>query len=582
MLARDPILVSLSPSAVRVGVVARGELARVERLVLDPDGFEDLWRQELKPLDDVLRAACQAANVRGRRPALVLYHGQYSVAEVFSAPTTGGAALQAADLYLQQMLPAVRNGWVTARHVSHEQEDGPAAPVNAEDAKASGRRTLMLTVADTCDATDILASWARRSGLQAQGVLATKAAMLRCALDDADHKAHRGVRVHVHLGEHAMTLSGWVEGRLAFARCAEVGYALLSDAIYRSRRNAREGELTREEATRVLFSSGVPKIGQVMDAARQLRAEAVLPLIQPAVQRYVVELRQTLRFGMLENDLARATIVLAGPGAGIPHLAQTLSDAIELPVERLEGKGRSLQVGVAEDSVGDLGLALALRSKDAWMMPPSVRADRTARTLDLGVRGGALAAMVTLGAIAGINYADSLSTQERIEALTPRTEAIAELREARNQAAVRGAEASQLRELLRTNLGERPSWQGVLALLADAPLMGVEIEEIGGASEGDSSGVPTVLVHGRAPWETPAQDGKGKNQAREAHGGQSEDPVAKFVAKLGACPLVKSSRVVSTFADGPSQDVRRFVVALELHALEARPPSLAKRAGGSQ
>lgn len=572
MLARDPILVSLSPSAVRVGVVVRGELARVERLVLDPDGFEDLWRQELRPLDDVLRAACTAAKVRGRSPSLILYHGQYSVAEVFSAPTTGGAALQAADLYLQQMLPAVRNGWVTGRHVSHEQDDtGELLPSTEPAGKSKGKRTLMLTAADTCDATDILANWARRSGLLAQGVLATKAAMLQCALHDEERKAQRGVRVHLHLGEHAMTLSGWVDGRLAFARCAEVGYALLSDAVYRSRRSARDGDLTREDATRVLFSSGVPKLGQVMDAKRQLRAEAVLPLIQPALQRYMIELRQTLRFGMLESDLARASIVLAGPGAGVPHLAQTLSDAIEMPVERHGGESRSLDVGVAEDSVGDLGLALALRGKDVWMLPPSVRAARTTRSLDLAVRGGALAAMVTLGAIAGINYAGAAHTQEQIESLKPRAEAITELRDARRQAEVRGVEAAQLRELLRTNLGSRPSWQGVLTLLADAPLMGVEIEEIGGASEGDATGAPTVLVHGRAPWETPTDDSKS----------QGEDPVAKFVSKLATCPLVKSARVVSTFADGPSQDVRRFVVAIELHSLEARPPSLATRQRGT-
>ena len=55
--------------------------------------------------------------------------------------------------------------------------------------------------------------------------------------------------------------------------------------------------------------------------------------MQPIIQRYMIETRQTVRFGMGENDIPRTTLILAGPGTKIPNLASLFENQLEFAVE---------------------------------------------------------------------------------------------------------------------------------------------------------------------------------------------------------------------------------------------------------
>jgi Tfp pilus assembly protein PilN len=553
VLQRDPILISLSPSSLRVGVIVGNQIARVERVAADARN-DEVWKASLRPLDDALRSVLSTLNARPGSPALILYHGPRSVAEVFSVPGTGSAAASAVELYLNQNLPNASTEWLTNYHLLADgTSDSSQRHSQQGTPQPSGARTTALTYADSSDDADVLAGWVRRAGLEVQGVLPAKAAMLRaglqvpetCKLDQPD----AAPRVFIHLGEHAMTLTAWQGKRLLLARCADVGYSLLVDAILRSAKLLPKSEhFSREHATRTLFASGLPQRGQVVDHALHLSGDAVLPLMQPAMQRYVVETRQTLRFGMLEGDAARASVQLIGPGAGIPGLPDALSLALDLHVQISEDAAKPAEA-LGEEHVGDLALALELRGQSGWFVPGSVQILQTSRRMARSVRMGAAVALLTLAALAARTHLAERSLRPAIATLQEQADQIdAEIR----AAAAMQQKARDLEAIVSITdqaIATRTNWRAALGVLSRSMPAGVELTDIAGDfRSADAAGRPALTIRGRAD-------------------SIAGDPVSKLLDTLSASPIVSNARVVSSRAGADGE--REFAIILELKGVNA-------------
>jgi Tfp pilus assembly protein PilN/Tfp pilus assembly PilM family ATPase len=545
VLQRDPILISLSPTSLRIGVIAGNQVARVERVAVDARS-DDAWKGGLRSLDEALRNTLIALSVRPGTPAFIIYHGPRSVAEVFSVPGSGSAAASAVELYLHQNLPNASSSWLTDYHLL---ADGTSEPADqAHPGASSGARSTVLTYADSADDADVLAGWVRRAGLEVEGVLPAKAAMLLaglripevCKLDQPDAPP----RVYIHLGEHAMTLTAWQGKRLLLARCAEVGYSLLVDAILRSAHLLPKSEhFTREHATRVLFAGGLPQRGHVVDHGLNLTGEAVLPLMQPAMQRYVVETRQTMRFGMLESDASRASVQLIGPGAGIPGLADALGVALELQVQVSEDAAKPGEA-IGEEHVGDLSLALELRAHSGWFLPGSVRVQRTTRRMARSVRAGAAVAILTLGAFAGKAYLGERTLRPAIAELQAQADAIDA--EAKAAAAVqqKARDLESIMSITNQAIGVRTNWRAALGVLSRSMPKGVELLDISADfRSADTVGQPALSIRGRI------EPGP-------------QDQVSKLLAAISASPIVASARVVSSRVDAEGE--REFAIVIEL------------------
>jgi hypothetical protein len=262
-------------------MTTNSEVTRVERVSFDTLNFDEAWEQGLCPLDDALRGALRSIGARPGASARVVYHSPRVMSEVFVAPTTGPAAMQAARMHLSQSLPDAGQGWSTHIH-----------PIVQLVQPGAAKRQVLILSADTATNQNILAQWLTRCGIRPASIAPSRAILLEHAMRAEQRDA--GPVVNIHFDEHAMTLCGWVDHRLVFARCADVGYALIIDALKRAARS-NNGELPpRDYAARLLFSAGIPVRGQLLDPSRSLTADAVMPLVQPALQRCIIEVRQTL------------------------------------------------------------------------------------------------------------------------------------------------------------------------------------------------------------------------------------------------------------------------------------------------
>ncbi len=552
MFARDSILVSLSPTSLRVGVLTRGEVARVERVVLDDGAFDDAWKAGLRPLDDVLRRAIIALGVRPGTPAHVVYASPRLMAEVFVAPTTGAAAMQAAKMYVRQSVPDAGRGWLTcAEPMLQVQQDGKET------------REVLLLTADLEENINLLGEWVNRCGLVATAVAPAKALLLERAMRAGS--SGEAPNVHVYLDEHAMTLCGWVGKHLAFARCADIGYAILADALHRASRPLTDAAPTREYAVRLLFTAGIPVRGQVLDPARGLLADTVLPLVQPALQRCVIEVRQTLRFGLSEADLARATTSLSGPGASIPGISQAISDHLEMPLEVSQLAKDGPTSGVAEDQVGDLAAAAGLRDSKLWVVPPRLIARVHARHAKFAVRMGGIAAMLVLAGLWGNTRRACANADAQLASIKPRAAEVDHINNLRERLATDTQHLSQVCSLVDSALGRHTSWLGALALAPQDIRKGIVILSVQGEAPRDSDGSPLMTIQGRV---TPT-----------AETTPDVDPVSAFVASLVDSPLVAAARVVSTRSDGATGN-HEFVVEVQLRNVPGSSPILAGEGSG--
>lgn len=538
VIGRDVIVIGLSPTCLRVATVNGREIQKVNCTMLDPGQWEQAWADRLSSLDAPLRAALECTGVRGGA-AKVVYVGPKAGAEMFNLPAQGPGALKAAELSLRESLSD--KSYAAPLAVHQVLRDKGAAESQAS-------RTHVLGASDSSAGANTVAAWLARAGLGVHGLVPAKAAALALVIREAASLPETGSHAVLWLDDHFTALAGWHNGRLVFARAIDFGYWMLADAAYRAARAQGHTGFDRRQAYQLLFKAGVPRRGQTVDPAMRLAAEHVLPFMQPVLQRYVIETRQTLRFGIPESELSRTILRLRGPGGLIPELATTLEPQIDVVIEP------AAQRPAPEPAIeqGELAGAVAMDTSGFTLLPPVEADRRMANRLNSALRVGGIAAVLSLAAMVGWNYARSASTSRRLASLEDRTEAMSQHQILRERADKLAGDIGAATKTVRDTLGNRPRWMAALAMVSKACGENVELNHIVGAFPPEAGGAPVLTLSGTAwPHQTPS------------HG----DTLSALLDRLSGSPLVTSAKIVSTHADMNGTEAKTFVISVQLKAI---------------
>jgi hypothetical protein len=250
-----------------------------------------------------------------------------------------------------------------------------------------------------------------------------------------------------------------------------------------------------------------------MGEAVKLDSDRVLPLLQPALQRFAVEIKQTMRFGLPEGESSRAELILAGPGAAIPGLADTLSTLIETSVRVQNAEADHARERI--QAVMPLG-----------MTPAATDARRARHRLMAAAAAGAIFA----GAAIATDLSWSRSEVERLRTIVAENER--QLEVVRTKVAARDKLDSlsetlgKLDTLAEATVGSAPSWAAGIALASKLGVPGLEVHELTGLSASDG---PTLIIKGILP----APEGQ-------------PNPVSALLEKLNASPLASQVRIGSS------------------------------------
>ncbi|MDX2133020.1 MAG: hypothetical protein SFY69_13305 [Planctomycetota bacterium] len=544
MLQRQNILIGLTPTAMRVGVVNGSRLSRLDRIPLDPGLWAEHWEKGLRPLDAPLRGLLGAMDVRGGASCRVVYAAPETFVDVGAVPLRGAAALQAATLALRETIRDPSR-WLTLTESLHEE-------------RADGRvRSQMLLAAETHDTAESISGWVSRAGLDIVGILPSRAVLIRAALDAGAELPTTGAQGLVWLDEHATVLAAWVGGRLEFVRCVDLGFAQLAEAFIRASAESA-AVMDREAARRLLASVGIPHRGQTVELGSTLHADAVLPLMQSVLQRLLVEIKQTLRFGIPEQEAPRASVWVNGPGAGIPGLFEFLSGQMDWPLARLHGEGEPRDDASCLHTEGDLEAAVRLGGRRCMLVPHNEHVRRMDRRLRGLTYAGAAA---SLGLVA-LLYVESDHARARVEsqiaALEPRAQAIRHVRELRERARALSVELGGATHAAEQTLAAAPGWLAVLGELSRLSGGSVELAELNTSPGKDTPGM-LLLLRGTA-WPQAGRSG--------------DDAVSSFLDRLSRSPMVESARIVSTRSEiVGGTEVRQFQIAAQVRTTPTLPPA---------
>lgn len=546
-MTRGSVVIELWPGGV---AVTRSGRTRLERTITRSDWGATPWTEGLSELAAPLDALIAEARIKGAR-VTVVYAGAGSVATVVSCPAAAGASNteRAAQLALTNAADfAVDDNPLAVCELLRER--GRRGPAAAPELESLALQSHLLAAADAPESTERLVTW-----LTARGVTPTRLVPMECvALAEAVRGATAGAssepRAVLWMGPTTAALAAGVAGRLLFVRTIAVGASTFVDALCRPMNAAPDAPpcvLSRERALQLLLAVGLPASDTPLPGGEGLTGAAVLPHLQPIVQRLAVETKQSLRFGIPESLRTRVHLHVVGPFGAIPNLGGFIA--------------RSAGIAFATDTAApsarsdDTLIARSAESLRIDVSPTEIRLGRSARRMRTMLAAGVMIA----GVLVALDYTAARKDLDEAESALSKLKTQASATQGPGATLHRLMDAQRAARSLdkHTNavLGPTAAWPELLAFLGHAPEY-VRILAVDVRGEPDK---PTATIVGRIRYEDAAD---------------APAAVNRFIAELSQLPIVDTARLAGTqrtTSDG--HDVQEFELSVSMLKLPAVRPT---------
>jgi Tfp pilus assembly protein PilN len=444
--------------------------------------------------------------------ATVLYRSPTQVVDASGiAVRNAGAAMEAAVLGFTDGLPYSAISAVCE------------AAVVGHDAGGESPRTHVVAAAEREDVAEAIADMVGEAGLTLASVTPIEAAvtarLLAEALSSGDDRTAR-----LYVGAACSTFVVVRQRRIVFNRRIDLGVESLAASLTRPIKHADQSdavELTPEDARAILLAHGIPARDLVVHPGLRLTGAQVLPLLQPVLQRFVVELRQSLRFGLAESDRTELSIAVTGPGAAIPGFVALIGGELGVATTRDEAYDIAPPGGATRRS--ELTDALAARSflRHINLLPREMARQRRSHRLRRWLWIGGTAAIAMIGADALRTRAQLHRAQQDAETYQAQVGDIGALDEKGRLLQNVLMERRDLEALIDTEVGARVNFPVCMRELASLTPATIRLTTIGFT---------------RSVEETRADV---SGCALDVDGDESRNDLEKFIDSLRQSPLFR-------------------------------------------
>lgn len=518
-----------TPGRIEAALCSGGRVLRTIRVELDRQLSADSWGEELSTLDDALGQAVRGVGAARGAMAILSYVAPSTTIEVIGVRACGEEARQAAALSLAEMLG----------------EDVDRLPTSICGLVTGKQESFLLACAERDETSEALRAWLIRSGLTPVAMRPMAAVGIReaCLLEQRTPQPHDCV---INIGARTMTMILRVGSDVRLVRHVELGAEHLRDVYLSVLTQMGEGERTPpyERAMIALLKHGVPAPQDVVDELTGVRGHAVLPILQPVLQRISIEIKQTLRFGIADFDARKAVVILAGQGGSIPGLGRYLGDHLDLSIEAQDEAIDPISVGGAGS---EMEQTIRCRANELNLMPRSAVEARQGRSMRRTLAAGTLAAMVLLGAEISSKVAAISGVSDSMARLEPEVSEAKKKVALRDQARIMADRLHDAESALSAATSDRADWVGALALLDAASSASVRLTDVSGEYE---SRRPVLSVKGIA-----------------LIGADGADPLRGYMATLAGSPVVENVTMGSTRAtEIEGRAARSFSMKLQLRS----------------
>ncbi|MFK7882846.1 MAG: hypothetical protein AB8F26_01525 [Phycisphaerales bacterium] len=297
------LVVSLLPGRLCAAWWRSGQVIREEVVFLDGIDWENAWREGLMPFDSALRQLLSRFKNGRRVPVSVLYSSS------------------AANVNCYQIKGEKRDARAA---VLAKLNDGDTSGVmhSVEVISATGRSEKewsVLAISEREEIMNKVYAWVARCGGQLSSVLPLQGAVALAAAESALSSDES--RAYCMVGQEWSAVACGNKDGLQLVRVFELGYRAMASVYQRV-----EDGSTHASIEKRLLELGLPYHNTEIDP--ELRT-TLLAQLSPIVQRFCVEVKQTLRFG-ISAELMPSELYLAGRGALIPEFARAVAEGVDL------------------------------------------------------------------------------------------------------------------------------------------------------------------------------------------------------------------------------------------------------------
>lgn len=508
-----------------------------------PIDDETTLDQALAAATEPMRAVVVEHRVRGA--VAVLHQSPTQAVEMTADPTrSDGEAIESARL-----------SCVTSLNYPAENALAEAIIVGRDRSGDDPRRHVVV-VSERNDVAKAISKWVADLGLKLASLTPKPAAVLTAYLQRVLRETS-DPRGWLYVSDHMSFFVLAEKGRIFFQRRIDVGLATLTHTLTTPIRLSGKDKpisLSARQAQQLIRRVGIPERGAWVDEEAGLRGAHLLPQMQPVLQRMIVEMRQSLRFGVTDEQREQFRLLVTGPGAAVHGLTNLIGDGLGVPTDA--DPAFVHQVGAKEAQGGHRGdgcdamlleLDEATQSDSLWRQLNVMPAEQVAARQSSKLRG-CLVAGACAAALLITN--DFQQTTRRLEAAEQRrrgleieNEDVQRIREISSQLNDRRAMLPVLQAAIRQEVGYRVDYRALLGEITHVTPTGVRVVDLSFSAE---NGQTQLVLSGDA-------------LADEAGG----TGLAPFVRALDASPLV--SNVIlrevksSVFPDGRGETFELLV-----------------------
>lgn len=552
-MARKRAVLDISSSRLELTVLSGSGTPNVHSQRIGIPEFTETWPKCLDAVTPLLTNLVRTAGAMGLETT-VIYQAPTSAVLVSPVHADAGPnqARQAAMLALADAANrALADG-------PHDLERLWADPEHEKDAADKPtRHAHFLGVADTEESAAALARCVRAAGLSPAALIPAESIGLVNATESAIErsKASKATAVALYIGEHTTTLAAATNGRLRLVRRIGTGTEMLVEALAKEVRPASGSApavaFDRAQAAEALYRNGVPTRGGTFDAALNLSSDAVLPLIQPVLQRCIIEIKQSLRFGLDEKERGGAALAGLGAGCKIGRLIQVVAEQCSLTVEA-PSKDFTPGEPPTSTAAGLIHSYTTGRQLGVCLLPAFLGREQTARRIRRGmlIGFGAAAAFVVYSAVT--IRMDLKEQLKRVDTARAALDAARPMSELNQKMLSLQAGVAAAKQRITGRLSSATAWDGAMVALSQCTPAAVKINECQMIFD---HGKPICRLVGQTPM--PAS-------------GDANAVLRGFLDSLSAVPLVRSTRLGATQRiDTEKGAIQSFELTVYLHELPA-------------
>ncbi len=313
------VAIELLSDRIDIAAHRRGRVVASRRIPLELPTEPTEWAKAVRSLGGKLKELVDELDVGGAS-ARILYRSPAQSVDLasFGLRTARQACAAAVLLAGESLRYAVNAAVMTAVAVGR-------------DVKSAERRWHVIVAADRVDIVRAIVEMTESAGLTLESATPLDAAIMARLVQRALRFAgpQHG---WLHFGEHSSVFVLGGRGRLRFERSIGLGSETIVQSLTRPIRTPNEDPINLDAslAREIFHEHGIPATDDVLSTKHQLTRRHIMPQIQPVLQRYVVELRQSLRFGLPEDERHTIDITVSGPGSTIPGLPELIAWELKL------------------------------------------------------------------------------------------------------------------------------------------------------------------------------------------------------------------------------------------------------------